>query len=67
MKFAPMRTWVWEVEMKVSLERLTEVKSRTGLCKSAIYDLISKGKFPKPVSLSPGGRCVGCHCVSGQV
>lgn len=37
--------------------RLTEVIHSTGLCRSAIYQLISEGNFPRSVSL--GGRSVG--------
>lgn len=37
--------------------RLTEVIYSTGLCRSAIYQLISEGSFPRSVSL--GGRSVG--------
>jgi prophage regulatory protein len=37
--------------------RLPAVKARTGLSRSTIYLRISKGDFPKPVSL--GGRAVG--------
>lgn len=37
--------------------RLPEVKARTGLSRSTIYLRISKGTFPKPISL--GGRAVG--------
>ena len=37
--------------------RLPQVRARTGLSRSAIYLRISKGNFPKPVSL--GGRAVG--------
>lgn len=34
------------------LLRLPAVKARTGLSRSSIYVHISKGRFPKPVSLS---------------
>ena len=37
--------------------RLTEVTYSTGLCRSAIYQLISEDKFPRSVPL--GGRSVG--------
>lgn len=40
-----------------SILRLPAVKSRTGLSCSTIYDKISKGEFPKPISL--GARSVG--------
>lgn len=37
--------------------RLNEVKKRTGLSRSTIYQLIGKGEFPSQVSLTK--RCVG--------
>lgn len=43
--------------MAISMLRLPEVCSRTGLSRSSIYLRISKGEFPPPVSL--GGRAVG--------
>lgn len=38
------------------LIRLKQLKDKVGLEKSAIYDRISKGEFPKQISL--GGRSV---------
>lgn len=38
------------------LLRWSEVKPRVGLSRSYIHQLISKGLFPKPVKLVPGGR-----------
>ena len=32
---------------------------KVGLGQSSLYDLISRGLFPKPFSLVPGGRAVG--------
>ena len=43
--------------MATAILRLPTVKSRTGLARSTIYLRISKGNFPKPISL--GGRAVG--------
>lgn len=37
--------------------RLSDVKARTGLSRSTIYLKISKGTFPRHISL--GARCVG--------
>ena len=37
--------------------RLPEVKSKTGLSRSHIYDLISRGEFPRQYKL--GGRVSG--------
>lgn len=39
--------------------RMDAACSKTGLCASTIYDLISRGIFPKPFTLIPGGRAVG--------
>ena len=36
---------------ETSLIRRKDVERLTGLSRSRIYDLMSKGKFPKPVSL----------------
>ncbi len=41
----------------VSILRLPEVKQRSGLSRSSIYLYISKGLWPKPISL--GVRAVG--------
>lgn len=43
--------------MAISILRLPEVRSRTGLSRSSIYLRIANGEFPPPVSL--GGRAVG--------
>lgn len=43
--------------MATTILRLPSVKSRTGLSRSTIYLRISKGRFPKAISL--GGRAVG--------
>jgi len=43
--------------MPTRILRLPEVKERTGLSRSTIYQRISTGDFPKPISL--GGRAVG--------
>lgn len=37
--------------------RLPAVKARTGLSRSTIYLRMSRGSFPKPITL--GGRAVG--------
>ena len=42
--------------MSERLIRLTEVKSRVGLGRSAIYAGIAKGSFPRPVKI--GSRAV---------
>ena len=43
--------------MTKSILRLPQVMARTGLSRSTIYLRISKGQFPRPISL--GGRAVG--------
>ena len=42
---------------KERILRLADVKARTGLSRSTIYLNISKGIFPRHISLGP--RCVG--------
>ena len=44
-------------EMNLRFMRLPEVKSVTGLSRSHIYDLISRGEFPRQYKLS--GRVSG--------
>lgn len=46
-----------ETATKERILRLTDVKARTGLSRSSIYLNISKGQFPKHISL--GARSVG--------
>lgn len=43
--------------MNLNLIRLTEVKHRTGLSRSTIYERIAEGTFPEQIPL--GGRAVG--------
>jgi len=43
--------------MAEKILRLPAVKDRTGLSRSSVYEKISAGDFPKPVSL--GARAVG--------
>jgi prophage regulatory protein len=43
--------------MATTILRLPQVKARTGLSRSAIYQKVTQGIFPKPVSL--GARAVG--------
>ena len=45
------------VATKYSIVRLSEVKSQTGLSRSAIYQRIAECTFPKQISL--GSRAVG--------
>lgn len=48
---------MFEIPSKNRFLRLNDVKNRTGLSRSTIYLNISRGTFPKPISL--GMRCVG--------
>ncbi|HEU5340158.1 AlpA family transcriptional regulator [Edaphobacter sp.] len=41
----------------LSCSRLPRVQARVGLSRSAIYELIAKGQFPRPIKLS--ARAVG--------
>jgi len=41
------------------LIRMPEVRHKTGLCNSTIYDLTKRGKFPPSIKLTPGGRAAG--------
>lgn len=39
--------------------RMRESCTKVGLGQSSIYDLVSRGLFPKPFALVPDGRAVG--------
>ena len=39
--------------------RFPEVNLKTGLCRSHIHQLVSKGHFPPPIKLTPNGRASG--------
>ena len=41
--------------------RMKDLPNKIGYQPSTIYGLISEGKFPKPVKISPGGRAAGWH------
>lgn len=43
--------------MDEKILRLPAVKDRTGLSRSSVYEKVSAGHFPKPISL--GARAVG--------
>lgn len=43
--------------MDEKILRLPAVKDRTGLSRSSVYEKVSAGRFPKPISL--GARAVG--------
>jgi prophage regulatory protein len=46
-----------EIMIDVKILRRPELEKRVGLKRSAIYGLIKKGKFPRPIKLGP--RSVG--------
>jgi prophage regulatory protein len=48
--------------MGAILIRLNEVKLRTGMSRSGIYQQIADGKFPKQVKLGAGARSAGWVC-----
>ena len=39
--------------------RMQDLPDRIGFRPSTIYELIAKGKFPRPFKLMPGGRAAG--------
>jgi prophage regulatory protein len=41
-----------QVPQVLALERRPEVEARTGLTRSAIYELMAAGQFPRPVRIS---------------
>lgn len=48
-----------ETDIKARFLRLKDVQDRTGLSRSHIYGLSASGKFPKSVSIVPGGTSKG--------
>ncbi|MEQ9546418.1 MAG: AlpA family transcriptional regulator [Marinobacter sp.] len=46
-------------QTKHTILRLSEVRARTGLPRSTIYALQSKGEFPHSIKLSNHGSAVG--------
>ena len=45
------------VEARVRILRRGEVRERTGLCRSTLYELMQKGAFPRPIRI--GQKAVG--------
>lgn len=39
--------------------RMRDIRIKTGLSQSTLHDLVTRGVFPKPFTLIPGGRAVG--------
>lgn len=48
---------MFEIPKQDRFLRISDVKERTGLSRSTIYLHVSKGTFPRHISL--GARCVG--------
>jgi len=46
-----------QIHTALTILRRRQVEARTGLCRSTIYQRISEGTFPAPISL--GVRAVG--------
>lgn len=46
-----------EQQQNLNILRRKAVEARVGLSRSSIYELVSAGKFPRPISL--GARTVG--------
>lgn len=47
-----------EVQCKRIL-RMRDLSKKIGIRPSTIYEMVSKGKFPAPMKLIPGGRATG--------
>lgn len=43
----------------VKIIRHAEVTQKLGVSPASLFDMIAKGRFPKPFSIIPGGRSVG--------
>jgi predicted DNA-binding transcriptional regulator AlpA len=43
----------------VRIARPDEVRTRIGVSRAKFADMVSKGQFPKPFTIIPGGRAVG--------
>lgn len=48
-----------KASLSTRILRMRENCQKTGLCQSTIHDLVTRGIFPKPFTLIPGGRAVG--------
>jgi prophage regulatory protein len=46
-----------QIKSALAILRRKQVEAKTGLSRSSIYDFMSKGKFPRPITL--GARAVG--------
>jgi prophage regulatory protein len=43
----------------VRIARPDEVRTRIGVSRAKVADMVAKGQFPKPFTIIPGGRAVG--------
>jgi predicted DNA-binding transcriptional regulator AlpA len=43
----------------IRIARPDEVRTRIGVSRAKFADMVSKGQFPKPFTIIPGGRAVG--------
>jgi prophage regulatory protein len=39
--------------------RLPQVKQKTGMGRTQIFDAVARGNFPAPFTILPGGRAIG--------
>ena len=56
-----------QVPQVLALERRPEVEKRTGLTRSALYELMQRGEFPKPVRISARAVAWPAHEVSDWI
>ena len=47
------------LENNIRILRMKDLPKKIGFAPSTIYELVAKGKFPKPFKLLPGGRAAG--------
>ena len=43
----------------LSILRIRDVCARTGLARSTVYSLVSRGAFPSPIRLTDSGKATG--------
>lgn len=48
-----------QLQSALAILRRKQVEARTGLSRSAIYALMARDQFPKPVKLTESGKAVG--------
>ena len=47
------------LENNIRILRMKDLPKKIGFAPSTIYELVAKGKFPKPFKILPGGRATG--------